>query len=59
MTNHIVATVTELEPKYKIALDEIKLELGGSNFNIETILSNLEQKSSFIGGGITAVFKFT
>ena len=52
MTNDIVATVGKLEPKYEIALDEIKLELGGRNFNIETILSNLEQKSSFIGGGI-------
>jgi len=51
MTTDIVRIVGEVEPNYKTALDEIKAELGESNFNIETILSNLEQKSSFIGGG--------
>lgn len=51
MTTDIVKTVGEVEDKYKKALDEIKQELGEQNFNIETILSNLEQKASFIGAG--------
>jgi hypothetical protein len=51
MTSDIVEKVNEVEPKYKIALDEIKGELGEKSFNIETILSNLEQKHSIIGGG--------
>lgn len=51
MTTEIVETVGQVEVKYKIALEEIKKELGEQNFNIETILSNLEQKASFIGGG--------
>ncbi len=51
MTTEIVMKVGQLEFKYQIALDEIKLELGEKNFNIETILSNLELKSSFIGAG--------
>ncbi|WP_026707098.1 SIR2 family protein [Flavobacterium frigidarium] len=52
MTNDIVANVGETKKIYQTALEEIKEELGGVNFNIETILSNLEQKSTFIGGGI-------
>lgn len=52
MTSEIVAEVIKVEPKFQTALEEIKEELGGSNFNIETILSNLEQKFSFIGKGI-------
>ncbi len=51
MTNDIVGKVGEIKNEYKIALEEIKIELGETNFNIETILSNLEQKSTFIGGG--------
>jgi hypothetical protein len=51
MTTDIVKTAGEVEGKYKIALEEIKIELGEQNFNVETILSNLEQKASFIGGG--------
>jgi hypothetical protein len=49
MTTDIVEDVSNKEAKYKTALDEIKDELGSDNFNIETILSNLEQKFSFIG----------
>lgn len=51
MTLEIIEIVGKVEGKYKIALDEIKIELGENNFNIETILSNLEQKATFIGGG--------
>ena len=51
MTTEIVKTVGEVEGKYKTALEEIKKELSEQNFNIETILTNLEQKASFIGGG--------
>tara|TARA_R110002050_G_scaffold253424_1_gene391599 strand:- start:16502 stop:17734 length:1233 start_codon:yes stop_codon:yes gene_type:complete len=51
MTTDIVKTVGELKGEYKTALQEISIELGEENFNIETILSNLEQKSIFIGGG--------
>lgn len=51
MTTEIEKTAGEVEGKYKTALEEIKIELGEQNFNIETILSNLEQKASFIGGG--------
>lgn len=51
MTNEIVDKIGSSEKKYKIALEEVKAELGEKNFNIETILSNLEQKASFIGAG--------
>jgi hypothetical protein len=49
MTTEIISKVGEFEKKYKTALEEIKQELGEKNFNIETILSNLELKSSIIG----------
>lgn len=49
MTTEIVEDISEVDVKYKTALDEIKEELGETNYNIETILSNLEQKFSFIG----------
>lgn len=49
MTTEIVNKVGEVEGKFKTALEEIKEELGENNFNIETILSNLEQKATFIG----------
>ncbi|WP_264558630.1 SIR2 family protein [Flavobacterium sp. N2270] len=49
MTIEIVEDLEKIEPKYKIALDEIKEELGVKYFNIETILSNLELKVSIIG----------
>lgn len=51
MTADIVNSISEVERKYKTALVEIKLELCEQNFNIETILSNLEQKASIIGEG--------
>ncbi|WP_416442108.1 SIR2 family protein [Leeuwenhoekiella sp. A16] len=51
MTSEIVDELGCDNKKYKDALLEIKNELGDPNFNIETILSNLEQKHSFIGNG--------
>ncbi len=51
MTADIIEIVNKVETKYKKALDEIKIELGEKNFNVETILSNLEQKATIIGGG--------
>ena len=52
MTSEIVEEVGKVNAKYKTALEEIKEELEEKNFNIETILSNLEQKFSFIGKNI-------
>ncbi len=49
MTTDIIEIVGNVKAKYKTALEEIKQELGAKNFNIETILSNLEQKATFIG----------
>lgn len=50
MTKQIVELVGEANEKYKNALISIKEELG-SKYNIETILSNLEQKAKLIGKG--------
>ncbi len=52
MTTKIVKTLGAADKKYKTALKEIETELGEKNFNIETILSNLEQKAGFIGEGV-------
>ncbi|MEQ8624240.1 MAG: SIR2 family protein [Vicingaceae bacterium] len=49
MTTSIVKEIGTEKKEYKSALDEIKIELGEDKFNIETILSNLELKASFIG----------
>jgi len=51
MTSEIVEEVGKANKKYKEAFVQIKEELGEKNFNVETILSNLEQKYSFIGKG--------
>ena len=51
MTTEIIDIVSKVQEKYGVALNEIKAELGEKNFNIETILSNLEQKATFIGKG--------
>jgi hypothetical protein len=51
MTSEIVDEIGKLKAKYETALNEIKEELGEKNFNVETILSNLEQKVLFIGKG--------
>ena len=47
MTNEIVVELSE-ETAYKTALDEVKDELK-EGFNIETVLSNLEQKEKLVG----------
>lgn len=57
MTTEIEKSVGEVEGKYRAALKEIKKELGEQNFNIETILSNLELKASFISGGTLNTLK--
>jgi hypothetical protein len=51
MTTEIIDIVSKVQEKYGAALNQIKAELGEKNFNIETILSNLEQKATFIGAG--------
>jgi hypothetical protein len=51
MTSDIVELIGNDSAIFKTAFDEIKVELGEKNFNIETVLSNLEQKATFIGGG--------
>jgi SIR2-like domain len=50
MTTEIVTAVGEANAKYKAAIEEIKTELGEENFNVETLLSNIEQKFVLIGG---------
>ncbi|MFD2098568.1 SIR2 family protein [Flagellimonas iocasae] len=49
LTQAIVAEIGGEDAKYEKAFKEIEEELGSGNFNIETILSNLEQKFLFIG----------
>ena len=48
MTEEIIEEIGK-EEKFEKAFKEIKEELGAENFNIETILSNLELKVSIIG----------
>ena len=36
---------------YKKAIDEIKIEIGEAKYNVESLLSNLEQKKQIIGKG--------
>ncbi len=36
---------------YKHAIEEIKLEIGENNYNIESLLSSIEQKQHIIGNG--------
>lgn len=49
LTNDIVNSLSEI-PAYKILFDDLKEELE-DKFNIETILSNLEQKIGVVGKG--------
>ncbi|MFH1238255.1 MAG: SIR2 family protein [archaeon] len=51
MTRDIVKELGDENEKNKNALDEIKGELTEKSFNIESILSNLEQKLQIIGNG--------
>lgn len=48
LTNQIVEELSDKNKKFKIALKEIEEELN-SKFNIETILSNIEQKAMLVG----------
>lgn len=50
LTELIVDEVSKTK-KYKDAILEIKIDLPENSFNIETLLSNLEQKYQVIGGG--------
>jgi len=50
MTKRIEIKLNRTE-KYKYAIKEIKKEIGEDKYNIETLLSNLEQKSQIIGNG--------
>ncbi len=59
MTAEIVENVSMQDSKYKIALEEIKEELGEKNFNVETILSNIELKLSVIGNSTLNSLKKT
>lgn len=49
MTKQIVATVGQASAKFKAAIELIEKELGTDQFNVETLLSNLEQKAVLIG----------
>jgi hypothetical protein len=49
MTTEIVDEISAKKAEYKKALEEINVELDGA-YNIETILSNLEQKAKLLSG---------
>lgn len=59
MTSEIVEEVGKVDTKYKTALEDIKEELGEKNFNIETILSNLEQNHIYFEKGLTLTYVLT
>jgi len=50
MTEIIEAELNKTE-KYKSAIEEIKQEIGVDKYNIETFLSNIEEKRHIIGNG--------
>jgi len=50
MTDYIIQNITD--EKNKNAVEQIKQEIGDGNFNIETLLSNLELKFQVIGKDI-------
>ena len=50
LTSAIEAELSKTE-KYKIALSEIRDEIGNGKFQLEALLSNLEQKNQIIGKG--------
>lgn len=58
LTQNIEEKLVESNDKYKDAIDEIKDQIGSEKYNIETLLSNLEQKKQIIGNdslnGLTA-----
>lgn len=52
LTTDIVSHLEVKNEKFSLALAEIKNELGSHNWNIEKILSNFEQKSALVSGGV-------
>lgn len=50
MTAHVVEALRE-NPAFSTAIDEIEKEITPSEFNIESFLSNVEEKKNIIGGG--------
>jgi hypothetical protein len=50
LTNNVVSILSDSKTEYKTLFEEIKEELG-DKFNIETILTNIEQKREIIGKG--------
>ncbi len=50
LTDEVINNLSKKDPRFKTLFDEIREELG-SKFNIETILTNLEQKREIIGKG--------
>jgi hypothetical protein len=51
MTTRIVAEAENHSPEFASAIKEIRRELAGSPFNIESLLSSIEAKRAVIGAG--------
>lgn len=51
LTQDIEKTISSCNSKYKHAIGEVKTEIGIDKFTVESLLSNLEQKSQIIGKG--------
>ena len=50
LTNDVLKCLTDENKTYGNVFNEIKKELGSDNFDIESLLTNLEQKYEIIGG---------
>ncbi|MEN6349880.1 MAG: SIR2 family protein [Syntrophomonas sp.] len=57
MTEDVISELNK-NKKFKSALESIKQEIGLDKFNIETLLSNIEQKKHVIGMGTLNRLKF-
>lgn len=51
LTIEVIENIKKSNDKYRVALEQIKNEIGADNWNIEKILSNLEQKKALISTG--------
>lgn len=51
MTNRVIAGIASAPPEFASAVKEIQKEIGGTEFNIETLLSSIEAKRAVIGNG--------
>src|SRR5690606_25696660 len=51
MTKEIVEKLTSIEKRYETCFNQVKDEIGPEKFNIESILSKLEQKYEVVGRG--------